>query len=448
MAFQQLHAGKVKLNGIVGIQHHLIDRNLVKTNPDIDLSRSDLNYSIECLTAEHLASRVHQRIKNLNLKRKPRSDAVALEDIIVGASVDFMLNLGSDKRNQYFSDALHFFQHRYGKENVMYCQCHLDESNPHIHIGIVPVTSDGRLSARDVFNPISLEKLQSDFHSAVSSRYGLERGEHKSKSYLELNKFKVEQAKLQLQKYTEDLNSTLLQQDKIGDIQKVARFKSDGIIFKNANKNIVELPTNNFLQLKEMAEQGVKILADFQLLAEQNKKLKHDKLKLSSDYDFLSQKFQHLQDTSKLYTQIPPFWRKNIDSSIENWKKTCTSYWHDLHRATVRVFIATHGNLNKTVAILQPLLDNFPIAYPKKYVQKIIDSAIRQFKSHSKPSDYPPSWKPPKPEDTDYSKADESGIVSLQLSKVPNIDWNLINWDLLSELDKDEIRHNQIFRDL
>ena len=265
---------------------------------------------------------------------------------------------------------------------------------------------------------------------------------------LELNKFKVEQAKLQLQKFTEDLNSTLLQQDKIGDIQKVARFKSDGIIFKNANKNIIELPTNNFLQLKEMAEQDVKILADFQLLAEQNQQLKHDKLKLSSDYDFLSQKFQHLQDTSKLYTQIPPFWRKNIDSSIENWKKTSTSYWHDLHRATVRVFIATHGNLNKTVAIMQPLLDNFPIAYPKRYVQKIIDSAIRQFKSHSQPSVYPPSWKPPKPSETDYSKHDESGIVSLQLSKVPDIDWNLINWDLLSELDKDEIRHNQIFRDL
>ena len=41
MAYQQLHAGKVKLNGLAGIQHHLIDRNKVKTNPDIDLSRSD-----------------------------------------------------------------------------------------------------------------------------------------------------------------------------------------------------------------------------------------------------------------------------------------------------------------------------------------------------------------------------------------------------------------------
>ena len=43
MSYQQLHAGKVKLNGLAGIRHHLIDRQRVKTNPDIDLSRSKLN---------------------------------------------------------------------------------------------------------------------------------------------------------------------------------------------------------------------------------------------------------------------------------------------------------------------------------------------------------------------------------------------------------------------
>ena len=198
MAYQQLHAGKVKFNGLVGIQHHLLDRNRVKTNPDIDLSRSDLNYSVEGLTADHLAKRVNQRIKNLNLKRKPRFDAVAIEDIIIGASSDFMLQLGAEQQEKYFAEALHFFQNRYGKENVMYCQCHLDESNPHIHVGIVPVTKDGRLSARDVFNPKSLEKLQTDFHRAVASHYGLERGEHHAKTYLELNKYKAQQAKLQL----------------------------------------------------------------------------------------------------------------------------------------------------------------------------------------------------------------------------------------------------------
>ena len=448
MAYQQLHAGKVKFNGLVGIQHHLLDRNRVKTNPDIDLSRSDLNYSVEGLTADHLAKRVNQRIKNLNLKRKPRFDAVAIEDIIIGASSDFMLQLGAEQQEKYFAEALHFFQNRYGKENVMYCQCHLDESNPHIHVGIVPVTKDGRLSARDVFNPKSLEKLQTDFHRAVASHYGLERGEHHAKTYLELNKYKAQQAKLQIQQFTEDLNTAVLQQSQIDDIQKSARFKSNGLLFKSANKDIIELPTHNFLLLKQMAEQGIKISAKFQLLAEQNKQLQHDNFKLSADYEFLTQQFQHLQDKATPYTQIPDFWRKKVDTSIAFWQKSAIAYWHDLHRATVRVFIATHGNFDKTVAIMQPLFDNLPIAYPKKYVKRIVSAAVQQFQSRSLPSAYMSSWKPPKPEETDYRKADESGIVPLQLANVPDIDWNLINWDLLSELDKDDIRHKQIQRSL
>ena len=35
MSYQQLIAGKVKLNGLAGIQHHLLDRDRVKTNPNI-----------------------------------------------------------------------------------------------------------------------------------------------------------------------------------------------------------------------------------------------------------------------------------------------------------------------------------------------------------------------------------------------------------------------------
>ena len=104
MAFQQLIAKKIKLNGLMGIQHHLLDRERVKTNPDIDF------YFIENLTAENLNSRVKARIKQLNLKNRPRSDAVGLEDIVVKASQEFMLNADAETREQYFADALHFLQ--------------------------------------------------------------------------------------------------------------------------------------------------------------------------------------------------------------------------------------------------------------------------------------------------------------------------------------------------
>ena len=63
MSFQQVIAGKVKLNGLGGIRRHLQERQRVKTNPNIDLSRSHLNHCIEGLTPDHLNSRVNYRIK-------------------------------------------------------------------------------------------------------------------------------------------------------------------------------------------------------------------------------------------------------------------------------------------------------------------------------------------------------------------------------------------------
>ena len=448
MSYQQLHAGKVKLNGLAGIRHHLLDRDHVKTNPDIDLARSHLNHSIENLSPENLIKDVRLRIKQLNLKRKPRIDAVGLEDIIIGASADFMLKLGAEKREQYFTDALHFFQNHYGKENVMYCHCHLDESNPHIHIGIIPVTPDGRLSARDVFNPKSLEKLQTDFHREVSQHYGLERGEHHARNYLELNQFKAQQAKQELIQYTHDLNSAHLTQDNIEKTCSNAHFSSSGFIFKSEDKNNTELPTSDFTQLHQISQDGAKAMALNHALLQQNQQLQHEKDIAQATCDFLQHQLNLLQAETKHYTDIPELWREHVDSSIDFWQKTFSTYCHDVNRATLRVFLASHGNYKQTETTMHDFIKKTGINDVHKYVSKVIHDACQQHKKNFQPTISPPSWKPPKPNDTDYSKPDELGIVPLQLSRVPDIDWDLINWDLLSELEKDEIQHKKMIHEL
>ena len=441
MSYQQLHAGKVKLNGLAGIRHHLLDRDRVKTNPDIDLTRSHLNHSIENLSPQNLISDVRLRIKQLNLKRKTRTDAVGLEDIIVGASADFMLKLGADKREQYFKDALHFFQHKYGKENVVYCHCHLDESNPHIHIGIIPVTPDGRLSARDVFNPKSLEKLQTNFHREVSQHYGLERGEHHSRNYLELNQFKAQKAKQELIQYTNDINSARLTQDNIDKIYSNAHFSSSGFIFKSEDKNNTELPTTDFTKLHQISQDGAKAMALNHLLLEQNKQLQREKDIAQDNCDFLQHQLNLLEAETKHYTDVPELWREHVDSSIDFWQQTFSTYCHDVNRATLRVFLASHGNYKQTEKIMHDFIKKTDTNNVQKYVANVIYSAILQHKKNFQPTNKPPSWKKPKPNDTNYSKPDELGIVPLQLSHVPDIDWDLINWDLLSDLEKDEIRN-------
>ena len=448
MAFQQIIAGKIKLSGIGGIRRHLQERERVKTNPNIDLARSHLNYCIEDLTPDNLVSRVNSRIKQLNLKKHPRSDAVGLEDIIVGASSDFMLNLEIEQRENYFADALHFFQNRYGKENVMYCQCHLDESNPHIHVDIVPVTPDGRLSAKSLFSPKTLEQLQTDFHRNVSSHYGLERGQHHSKKYLPLQQFKAKQAKIKTQSFTDDLHSANLSLQMIDKISKSTHFATSGFIFTSEDKEKVELPTHDFLTLKNMAQEGIKAIAQIDVLKDDIQKLARDEAQARSDLQYFLHQLTKLEKDTAKYSAVPTSWRQHIDQSIDFWQKTFTGYCHDVNRATVRVFIATHGNFEKTEAIMHDLIKIIGVNDVTKHITDVIRAAKIQFKKISQPQRLPPSWKTPKPTDTDYKQPDETGVVSLQLSSVPDVDWNLINWDLLSELDKDEFFPKKIFREL
>ena len=439
MAYQHLIAIKVKLNGLGGYRKDIMRQFKVKKNPDIDLSRSHLNYCIEDLTPDHLNRRVKERISQLHLKKRPRSDAVGIEDIIVSASVDFMLQLDCDTREQYFRDSLHFFQRRYGKENVMYCQCHMDESNPHIHIGVVPITPDGRLSAKVLFCPKTLEQLQTDFHREVSQHYGLERGEHHAKKYLPLQQFKAQQAKNKAQLFANDLHLADISHQKIAEADQAAHFPSKGFIFTSEDRNNIELPIKHYLYLKESSEESAKMKATIHVLKDDNQQLKHDEFQARSDLNFFLRQLKELEKETALYTAIPKAWRKRIDLEILKLQPIFSSYCHDLHRATVRTFIATKGDFNQTERILHNLITSTGIT--NKYISDVIHAASRQHMKNLQPTIPPSSWTPPKPDDTDYAKPDETGIVPLQLSKVPDINWDMINWDLLPELEKDEIRH-------
>ena len=451
MAFQQVIAKKIKLNGLIGIQHHMLDRDKVKTNPDIDLSRSHLNYFIENLTAENLNSRVKARIKQLNLKKHPRSDAVGLEDIVVKASAEFMLNAEAETRENYFADSLHFFQERYGKENVMYCQCHLDESSPHIHVGIIPITPDGRLSAKSLFSPKTLEQLQTDFHRAVSSHYGLERGESHAKKYLPIQKFKAQQAKIKAAQFTKDLQTADFDFQKIRQATQSAHYATSGIIFTSKDTEHVQMPTQDFLLLKNFAEQGLKAVAQIDILNDDIQKLQHDEAQARSDLSFCLHELSKLEKDTEKYSAVPKFWRKHIDDSIDFWKKTFTNYCHDVNRNIVKFFIATHGNCQQTEKIMRPHILRTGVKNIHKYVKNVIRAAQCQIKNDIHPDTSASSWEPPKPVDTDYRQPDVTDLVpppSFAQLGGDDINWDMITWDLLSNLAKDELLHKLAMRDI
>lgn len=62
----------------------------------------------------------------------------------------------------------------YGADNIVDMRWHFDESAPHIHTTVVPITADGRLCCKEVFRPTKKrqEKWQRDYYEAVAKPMG------------------------------------------------------------------------------------------------------------------------------------------------------------------------------------------------------------------------------------------------------------------------------------
>ena len=108
---------------------------------------------------------------------KSRSNSVLALDTIYTASPEFFQGKTNQQNDDFFKDCLQFHQEHFG--HIISAVIHYDETTPHLHVVSVPLTKDGRLSARDVIgNKSKMSKTQDSFFEQVGRGYGLERGVH------------------------------------------------------------------------------------------------------------------------------------------------------------------------------------------------------------------------------------------------------------------------------
>lgn len=108
---------------------------------------------------------------------KARSNSVMALDTIYTASPQFFQERTNAENDKFFQDCLKFHNEHFG--HIISAVVHYDETTPHLHIISVPLTQDGRLSARDVIgNKAKMSKTQDAFFEQVGKGYGLERGIH------------------------------------------------------------------------------------------------------------------------------------------------------------------------------------------------------------------------------------------------------------------------------
>ena len=165
------------------------DENYISDNPQIDRARTKDNYRLvsSCGTYTEF---INNRLKELNLS--PRKDAVVMNSFVVGSDKTFFDKLPKALQYEFFTDCTKFFAERYGKENIISAVVHLDETTPHMHLNLMPVTKDGRLCSKQLFDKPQLQKLQTDFYEEVGKKYGLQRGKEGSqRKHLSTAEFKA-----------------------------------------------------------------------------------------------------------------------------------------------------------------------------------------------------------------------------------------------------------------
>lgn len=194
VGYAVVHMMKIKSGAVGGIQSHNNREHEPKTNPDVDMSRSEDNYDL--ISCDNYKRSIKEKLSNLvESSRAVRKDAVVVCNFIVTSDNETMNALGADRQREFFRDSVKWFSDRYGADRVLNATVHMDETTPHLHIGVMPITQDGRLSAKAIFTKTEMKAIQTEFARDVGEKYGLERGvEGSERTHLSEARFKEQKA--------------------------------------------------------------------------------------------------------------------------------------------------------------------------------------------------------------------------------------------------------------
>ena len=152
------------------------------SNPDIDTSRSHLNFHLVSPERKYRAE-AEKQIAEAGCRT--RTDSVRVVEVLVTASPEFFKGKKKAEIKAYFQEALDFIQQQHqNPRTIISAVVHMDEKTPHMHLCFVPLTEDKRLSAKEIVgNKKKLTWWQDEFWKHMVKKYpNLERGESASET--------------------------------------------------------------------------------------------------------------------------------------------------------------------------------------------------------------------------------------------------------------------------
>lgn len=157
------HVKKFTTENMKGLSIHLDRKTENHSNKEIAIERSHLNYDL-CEKAGDTLSRLQNRLDDVYCMK--RKDVKACCEWIVTLPKELEEKSPAAQR-QFFEKTYAFLAARYGNENVVSANVHVDETTPHMHFDFVPVVWDEKkqrekVSAKEVLTRKELQSFHQD----------------------------------------------------------------------------------------------------------------------------------------------------------------------------------------------------------------------------------------------------------------------------------------------
>lgn len=198
---------------VSSLQHCYRDRE----TPNADASRTPDNEHRAADSTENAIGKLRKL-----LPEKRRKDAVLAVEYLMTASPDWWKSVSHEQQAVFFEQAHKWLADKYGADRIVTASVHRDETSPHMTAFVVPLTKDGRLSAKEfIGNKAQMTSDQTTFAAAVAD-LGLHRGIEGSKA-----------RHTRIQAFYEALDRPPVSHVTIPESEVQSKVLSKGIIFKD-----------------------------------------------------------------------------------------------------------------------------------------------------------------------------------------------------------------------
>lgn len=169
MAYAIMRSKKLSSMGCVGgaLKHCYRERETDNADP----SRTRENEHWGARSTDEAMGKLREL-----LPEKRRKDAVLAVEYLLTASPEWWSSASQVEQSAFFARSKQWLADKYGADRIVTATIHRDEATPHLSAFVVPLTQDGRLSAKEFIG--GRQKMRDDQTSYAErvSDLGLERG--------------------------------------------------------------------------------------------------------------------------------------------------------------------------------------------------------------------------------------------------------------------------------